>query len=59
MTKSSYVCRQCKKKFNSEEEVKRHLQWIHNIPLIERFEHFKIIEGFLGKDFLDENREDV
>jgi len=39
-----YECEKCKKHFISEELVKSHLQWAHNIPpraLIEDIEQFK------------------
>jgi len=57
MTEPSYVCLRCKKKFTSEEKVKRHLQWVHNIPPFEMsLQLYKVIEEFLT---LDENREDA
>jgi len=45
-----YECKKCKKHFISEELVKTHLQWFHNIPSYERFDLLKQV-----KKELDDN----
>ena len=56
MTREYFWCKQCLKTFKTEELVKVHLQWKHNIPPFEAIQQLDYIKKYYLNDSVNLKR---